>query len=120
MADKQNPLLAKFEAKLEANYRERLLRSEEIDRIAFMKTIHEDLQVGPGRAGKLLNDFVANRMEIAEMIHEDYGDKKKGEGDQQLLHTKATIAKWLRRIFSKEDWLEKRVFFPLLKEYWED
>lgn len=120
MANKTNPLLASFAAKLEANYRERLLRSEEIDRIAFMKTIHEDLQVGPGRAGKLLNDFVANRMEIAEMIHEDYGDKKKGEGDQQLLHTKATIAKWLRRIFSKEDWLEKRVFFPLLKEYWED
>ena len=118
MAVKNNPFLAKFEAQLEANYQRRLSINTEIDLIAFMKTIHEDLQVGPGRAGKLCNDFLANRIEIAETVTKDYGDKK-NEGDKELLHTKATIYKLLRRIFSREDWVKSRVLFPILKELWE-
>ena len=116
--NKKNPLLAKFEAQLEHQYKGRLEINSEIDLIAFMLTINEDLQVGPGRAGKLCNDFLANKVEVAEMITSDYGDKK-GEGDKELLHTKATLAKRLRKIFSPDDWKKMCEFFPLLKDYWD-
>ena len=118
MKQKMNPLLASFEAKLEANYRCRLAINDEIDLIAFMLTINEDLQVGPGRADKLCNDFLATKIEIAEMVNSDYGDKK-DEGDKEILHTKYTIAKRMRKIFSPEDWKKRCVLFPLLKEYWD-
>ena len=118
MSNKQNPLLAAFEARLEANYQQRLEINSEFDMIAFMKTVHEELNVGPGRAFKVFNAFMANKLEIAEMIHEDYGDKD--NGDKEILHTKASYAKLLRRIFSPSDWEQVKIWFPLLKEYWED
>ena len=118
MKPKKNPLLAKFEAQLEHLYQCRLSANTEIDLIAFMFTIHEDLQVGPGRAGKLCNDFIANRIDIAETAVSDYGDKK-DEGDKEMLHTKHTLAKRLRRIFSPEDWQKAKVLFPMLEEYWD-
>lgn len=86
--------------------------------IAFMKTVHEELGVGPGRAPKVFNAFMANKLEIAETIHEDYGPDKE-TGDKQILHTKSSYAKLLRRIFSPEDWQEVKIWFPLLQEYWE-
>ena len=118
MKPKKNPLLAKFEAQLEHQYRCRLAANTEIDLIAFMLTIHEDLQVGPGRAGKLCNDFLANKIDLAEMVNSDYGDKK-DEGDKELLHTKYTLAKRLRKIFSPEDWQKAKTLFPMLKEFWD-
>ena len=117
MAKKQNPLLAAFEAQLQANYMKKLEINCEFDYIAFMKTIHEELQVGPGRAGRLFNAFIANKMELTEAIDQDYGDKN--SGDKQILHTKATYAKLMREIFSREDWLEAREMFPFLRDYWE-
>lgn len=116
--NKQNPFLAKFEAQLEQQYQGRLAANSEIDLIAFMLTINDDLHVGPGRAGKLCNDFLAWKIELAEMMNSDYGSKK-DEGDKEMLHTKATISKRLRKIFSKEDWLKSRVLFPFLKDYWD-
>ena len=101
MAKKQNPLLAAFEAKLETNYKQRLEINSEFDMIAFLKTVNEELHVGPGRASRVFNAFMANKLEIAEMIHEDYGDKD--TGDKEILHTKASYAKLLRRIFSPAD-----------------
>lgn len=117
MANKQNPLLAAFEAKLEKNYKERLEINSEFDMIAFLKTVNEELDVGPGRAPRVFNAFMANKLEIAEMIHDDYGDKD--SGDKEILHTKASYAKLLRRIFKPEDWDDVKIWFPLLREYWE-
>lgn len=119
MAKKPNPMLAKFEANLEAKYRRQLDINSEFDLIAFMKTVHEELQVGPGRAGNAFNAFLANKVELAETIDADYGPDKH-TGDKELLHTKASYAKLLKSIFSKEDWKTYCEFFPLLKEYWED
>lgn len=117
MAKKPNPLLAKFEAKLQAEYRAKLEINSEFDLIAFMKTVHEELQVGPGRAGWVFAAFLANKMELAHRIDEDYGDKD--SGDKEILYTKATYAALLRSIFSKEDWEQYRFMFPLLQDYWE-
>jgi hypothetical protein len=117
MAVKQNPVLAAFEAKLEAKYQAKKDRHLEFDRIAFMKTVNEELGVGPGRAYRVFNAFQANRVEIAEKITEDYGEKD--SGDKEILHTKATYAKLLKRIFKPEDWERVKIWFLLLKEYWE-
>jgi hypothetical protein len=119
MAKKQNPVLAAFEARLEANYKQRLEINSEMDMIAFMKTVHEDLGVGPGRAFKVFNDFMANKLEIAEMIHEDYGPDKH-TGDKQILHTKSSYAKLMKRIFGPESWQKVKTWFQILYEYWGD
>lgn len=118
MAKKQNPLLEAFEAQLQAKYMAKLEINSEFDLIALMKTVNEELQVGPGRAGRVFNAFLANKIELAEAIDQDYGDKN--SGDRQILHTKATYAKLLRSIFSQGDWLKAREMFPLLRDYWED
>lgn len=118
MSKKQNPVLAAFEARLEANYKQRLEINSEMDMIAFMKTVHEELGVGPGRALKSFNAFLANKVEIAETIHADYGPDKH-TGDKQILHTKSSYAKLLKRIFGAESWQKVRGWFQLLYEYWE-
>lgn len=116
MGAKTNPLLAKFEAQLNAKYQAKLEACSEIDLITFMLTVHDELKVGPGRAKLIFDAFLMNRMGIIEAINDDWGDKD--SGDKELLHTKATYAKLLKTIFSKEDWEEVKIFFPLLKEYW--
>ena len=116
--NKQNPLLAQIEAQLNAKYKQKLEINSEFDYIAFMKTVHEELGVGPGRAGRVFNAFLANKIELAETINEDYGPDKH-TGDKQILHTKKSYATLMRRIFSAADWLKYRVMFPLLQEYWE-
>jgi hypothetical protein len=117
MAKKQNPLLEAFEAKLQANYMKKLEINCEFDYIAFLKTVNEELQVGPGRAPRVFRAFLANKMELAEAIDKDYGDKD--SGDKQILHTKATYAKLIRSYFRPEDWQEFKEMFQFLRDYWE-
>lgn len=117
--NKPNAMLARYQAQLEAEYRQRLEINSEFDLIALMKTVHEDLQVGPGRAGKIFNDFLVNKLELAEMIDKDYGPNKH-TGDKEILHTKKSYADLLRSIFSPADWKKARVMFPLLRAYWEE
>ena len=120
MAKKPNPLLAAFEAKKEAEFTGRLACNSEIDLITLMLTVNEELQVGPGRAGRVFNAFLANKMEIAETINADWGpDNDKRTGDKELLRVKKNLAKRLREIFSPEDWEKVRTMFPLLRDYWE-
>lgn len=115
---KPNPLLAKYEAQLEMKYRQKLEINSEFDLIALMITVNDELSVGPGRAGRVINAFLTNKLEIAETILEDSGPDKH-TGDKELLHTKASFAKRLRSIFSPEDWKKWRAMFPLLRDYWE-
>ena len=116
--NKPNPMLAQFEAKLNAVYQQKLEINSEFDLIAFMQTIHEELNVGPGRAGRLFNAFLTNKLKLADEIDKDYGPDKH-TGDKELLHTKAMYATLMRSIFSEEDWKQARFMFPLLKDYWE-
>ena len=112
----ENPVLAGFAKKLEANYRQRLEFNTELDRIAMIKTVHERLKVGPGRAQGVLTDYEINRKELAKIILEDYGPDKH-TGDKDILHTKSTLAAFVKRVFGKT-WEDVKIFFPLLKEYW--
>ena len=117
MGVKSNPFLAALEAQLEAKYQAKKDRHLELDRIAFMKTVHEELGVGPGRAYRVFNAFQANRTKIAEKILEDCGPDKH-TGDKQILHTKYSYAKFLKRVFGLEAWEKVKIWFPLVKEYW--
>lgn len=116
---KSNPMLARFEAQLQAEYKAKLEINSEFDLIAFMKTVHEEFHVGPGRARRALDAFLENKMELAERIDEDYGPDKE-TGDKEILHTKKSYAQLLRSIFSPEDWKMVRTLFPLLRQYWGD
>lgn len=112
-------LLDQYRGVLEANYKQRLEINSELDRIAFVQTVNEELHVGPGRAEIVFNAFLANKVELAEKINEDYGPDKH-TGDKQILHTKSIYAKLLKRIFGPESWQKVKPWFPLLYEYWED
>lgn len=116
--NKQNAMLAKIEAQLNEVYKQKLEIGFELDLIAFVKTIQEELHVGPGRAPSSLDAFLENRMEIAHRIEEDYGPDKY-TGDKEILHTKKMYADLLRSVFSPEDWKRVRTLFPLLRQYWD-
>lgn len=115
--NKQNPVLAAFEAKLNARYKQQLDCNSELDMIAFMQTVHEELGVGPGRAGRVFHAFLANKRQLAETLRDDYGEDKE-TGDKELLHTKSKYATLLRRIFGPELWPKVRIWFLLLRDYW--
>lgn len=117
MANKPNPLLAAFAKQLEENYLQRLDATIDMDRIAFMKPVHEELNVGPGRAGRVFFAYERNREELAKAIRADYGPDKK-TGDKNILHTKATYTEYLRGVFGPETWEKVKIFFQLLRDYW--
>lgn len=116
MANKQNPFLDAFEKKLKEKYLQQLDATIDLDRIAFMKTVHEELKVGPGRAGRVFFAYERNREELAKEFLADYGDKK--TGDKNVLHTKAIYTKYLRGVFGLETWEKVKIFFHLLREFW--
>lgn len=109
--NKQNPLLAAFEAQLEAEFQQRLAINSEIDLIADLIAANNELKVGKGRAGYFLAEKLSVKMQIAtEIIKED---------DPELLYTKHNLAKRLKSILGKEAWMQYRELFPLLREYWD-
>lgn len=109
--NKPNPVLAKYKAKLEREYRGRLQRNSEIDLIAFLIAANERLQVGPGRAGDILVEVLDTKMQIASRFVED---------DPDLLYTRYQLAKRVKAILGPENWKKYRELFPLLQEFEED
>ncbi len=110
---KQNAYLAKLEAKQEAKYHKMLDLHDEIDYMAMMLMLNEELSVGAGRADNLFKAFLARKMEIAEMVVAD------SQGDKEILHTKSQLAKRMRKIFGPESWTDRKHWFTMLREYWE-
>lgn len=58
---------------------------------------HRALGMGPGRAEKFRQEYVAAMEELATMFVDDAG-KKPGEGDSKLVYSKATRDEVIRRI----------------------
>ena len=109
--NKQNPLLAAFEAQLEAKYMKMLHMNSEIDLIADLIAANNELKVGAGRAGYFLAEKLDVKMQIAtEILKED---------DPELLYTKHNLAKRLKSILGAENWIKHRGLFLLLQEYWD-
>ena len=62
---------------------------------------HRALGMGPGRAEKFRQEYVAAMEELATMFVDDAG-KKPGEGDSKLVYSKATRDEIIRRIVGDE------------------
>ena len=107
---KPNPMLAKFEAQLEAKHEKQRMMQSEIELIATMIAANNELKVGPGRASFFMAEILHMRMKIAqEIVLED---------DPELLYTKHQLATRLKQIFGKE-WPRCKEMFPMLRDYWD-
>lgn len=116
-----NPYLAKRDAKLAQQYEGQRRAQSEIGIIAMLIATHNKLEVGPGRASDLLEEYVRVKNDIAKELVNDVGDsrKKGGDGDPEFLHTKRDLALTLKSILGEEKWKYYRKFFPICKEYWD-
>lgn len=116
MAKKQNAFLTKLQAQAEAKAAIKSEAHVEIDTIAMLLAAHDRLQVGPGRADGLVNDFLAWKMEIAEAIikelDEDQSKKK------EVLVVRRDLAARLKDILGQAGWEKWRTLFPFLRDYW--
>lgn len=116
---KKNPLLEKLrleaEAKARAEYATKLAIHEEIDLIAFLRSVHLDLQVGPGRARKVLNGFLESKMDIAAAIVQETSEDQQGD----FWETQRNLAVEIKSILGDELWNECKSLFPMLSFYWD-
>ena len=123
MANKQNPTLAAFEAKLrrefeeekaqmEANFKQRLDRNSEITMIATLIGGNRLGFLGEKRADLLIEETIDVKIQIA------YNLLKDAETDPNLVHTKADLARSLKQILGAEGWERWKDLFPLLADYW--
>ena len=62
---------------------------------------HRALGMGPGRAERFRQEYVAAMEELATMFVDDAG-KKPGEGDSKLVYSKATRDEIIRRILGDQ------------------
>ena len=119
MAKKPNTLLAQYEARAKAiaraEYDAKLDIHAEIDLMAHLLSIHEDLGVGPGRAEKSLNGFLESKMDIAQAIVDETTDDSQGE----FCKTQRDLAKSLQGILGSEAWERCKYLFPTLRDYWD-
>ena len=123
---RKNAYLARLQAVNEAEKEEALRGSREaqkqIQMISMLLAAHNALQVGPGRAGRFLAEFIRVEREIAENILSDVGEarsKKNGLGDPEFQKTKKDLAMQVKAILSPEDWVKFQKNFPVLAYYWE-
>ena len=111
---KPNPLLAAFEAKKEAEFTGRLARNSEINMIAMLIAGSRLGFLGEKRGDLLIEEQIAVKMEIADVLIKD------SEDDPHLTYTKADLARSLQQILGPEGWKKHQKLFPLLYEYWDD
>ena len=115
--DKKNAFLAKLEAQAAAKQAVKTEAHVEIDTMAMLLAVNDELQVGAGRAGNVVNAFLAYKMEIAEAIvkelDEDQSKKK------ELIVIRRDLAVRLKEILGQENWEKYKTLFPFVREYWE-
>lgn len=118
MAKPKNAYLAKIQAKAQAKEAAKTETHVEIDTIAMLLAAHARLKVGPGRAGDLVNDFLAYKLEIAEAIHKELDEDKSKK--KELVVVKRDLAYMLREILGAENWERYKTLFPFLRDFWEE
>lgn len=110
--NKQNPLLAAFEAKMEAEFAGRLACNTEINLMAMLIAGNDLGFIGEKRADLLLAQHIETQIQIAEEL---LGD---AAADKELTYTKATLARRLKQILGQDGWDRGKYLFPLLRDYW--
>ena len=114
---KRNAFLDKLQSQAAARQEVKSNAHVEIDTIAMLLAVNDELQVGPGRSGKVINAYLAYKMEIAEAIVKELGEdmsKKK-----ELIVVKRDLAVRLKEILGQENWEKYQTLFPMVKDYWE-
>ena len=112
--NKPNPILAAFEAKKEAEYRQRLARNSEINMIAMLIAGNDLGFIGSKRADLLLEKLLETKEKLAINLVEDAKD------DKTLTYTKADLTRRLKQILGPDGWNRRKGLFPLLRDYWDD
>lgn len=127
MANKQNPFLAAFEAKLRAEFEkekielvtqleidfsQRLGMNTEINLIAMTLAGSRLGFLGEKRAGALLEEQVAVKMKLADDLVKD------ADADPALWYTKKDLARSMVQVLGEENWPRYQHLFPLLSDYW--
>lgn len=117
MGKKQNPFLAKLEAQAAAKQSVKTEAHVEIDTMAMLLAVNDELQVGAGRAGKVINGFLAYKMEIAEAIMKELDEDQSKK--KEIIVVRRDLAARLKEILGQENWEKYKTLFPFLKEFWE-
>ena len=117
MANKVNPFLAQLEAQAAAKQAVKTEAHVEFDTIALLFAVHDVLQVGPGRASKVLDSWYGYKIKIAHAtmkeIREDKSKKK------EIIMIKRDLAARLKEILGRDGWEQYKKQFQFLREYWE-
>lgn len=116
MAKKQNAFLAKLQAQAAAKEAVKTSAHVEIDTIAMLLAAHDRLQVGPGRASGLVNDFLAYKLEIAEAIVKELDEDQSKV--KEIVLVRRDLAARLQEILGPEGWAKWCTLFPFLRDYW--
>ena len=116
MAKPQNAFLAKLQAQAAAKEAVKTEAHVEIDTMALLLAVHDELQVGPGRAGKVVNAFLAYKMEIAEEILKELDEDQSRK--KEVILVRRDLAARLKEILGPESWAKYKTLFPFLREYW--
>lgn len=100
MGRKPNPLLAQFEAKLQAQYSAKLDIAVQMGLDAGMIAAHEVLGMGPGRAEAFRVKYVETMNQMAKMLVEDSFD------DPDIVYSREVIDRSIRSIVGEENFKE--------------
>ena len=117
MAKKQNAFLAKLQAQAAKKEAVKTEAHVEIDTMALLMSANDVLQVGAGRASKLINSFLVYKLEIAEAIVKELDEDKSKH--KEIIVLRRDLAARMKEILGKEGWERYHTLFPFLKDYWE-
>ena len=125
--NKQNPILAAFEAKLrkefaetmaaykaerDREFSEGIANNLEINLISFLISGNDLGIIGQKRSGLLLDGIFETRVKFCKNLLKDAND------DPDFTYTKYDIATRLKSILGRENWEKHCHEFPMLREYW--
>lgn len=113
---KKNAFLAGLQAKADAKASAKTDAHVEIDTMALLMAAHDELKVGPGRAGRLVNAFLAWKMEIAEAILKELDEDKSKK--KEIVIVRRDMAANMKEILGPDGWDKYKTLFPFLREYW--
>lgn len=117
MGKPQNAFLAKLQAQAQKKEAVKTEAHVEIDTIAMLLAAHDVCGVGKGRAGKLLNSYLAWKLEIAEKVVKEVNEDKSKQ--REVLVIRRDLAVSLKRILGPEEWEKSKTLFPFLRDFWE-
>ena len=117
MANRKNAFLAKLQAQAAAREAVKTEAHVEIDTMAMLLAAHDRLQVGPGRAPGLVNDFLAYKLEIAEAIVKEIDEDQSAR--KEIVIVRRDLAARMKEILGLEGWTKYKTLFPFLREYWD-